>query len=73
MIRGNHECESVTSVYGFKRDCIRRFGSNIYSNYSISSVGNKVYRKFMTCFLFLSYADVVNDSFFCVHAYILRD
>lgn len=67
MIRGNHECESVTSVYGFKRDCIRRFGSNIYSNYSISSVGNKVYRKFMKCFMFLSYAAVVNDSYFCVH------
>lgn len=68
MIRGNHECESVTSVYGFKRDCANRFGPNMYSNYcSISSVGNRVYKKFIKCFKCLSYAAVINDSYLCVH------
>lgn len=69
MIRGNHECESITSVYGFKRDCIRRFGSNInYSSYySVSGSGYKIYREFMNCFKYLSFAAVVNNSYFCVH------
>ena len=67
MIRGNHECESVTTVYGFKRDCNLRFGPNIYSNYLLGNEGNKVYRKFMKCFKYLSYAAIINDSYFCVH------
>lgn len=54
MIRGNHECETITSVYGFKNDCDKIFN-------------NKVYQKFMKCFMYLSYAAVVNDYYFCVH------
>ncbi|KAK8891551.1 hypothetical protein M9Y10_028764 [Tritrichomonas musculus] len=67
MIRGNHECESVTSVYGFKRDCSRRFGPSMYSDYNIPGIANKVYRKFMKCFMHLPYAAVINDAYFCVH------
>ena len=54
LIRGNHECETVTSVYGFKKDCVKRFSP-------------KVYRKFMKCFMHLPFAAVINDSYFCVH------
>lgn len=54
MIRGNHECESVTSVYGFKRECFRR-------------IGVKAYYKFIKSFSYLPFAAVINDSVFCVH------
>lgn len=62
MIRGNHECESVTTVYGFKKDCINRFpsGRSILRE-------NIVYKTFMDCFMYLSYAAVINDRYFCVH------
>ena len=67
MIRGNHECESITTVYGFKRDCNIRFGSSNYSCYSYYQEGTKIYKKFMECFEYLSYAAVINDEYFCVH------
>lgn len=68
MIRGNHECQSVTTVYGFKKDCSLRFkSSDDYSGFSIYEEGNKVYKKFMKCFMYLSYVAVINDSYFCVH------
>lgn len=66
MIRGNHECESITSVYGFKKDCVLRFGSDDNSSY-FNQQGNRIYRKFMKCFQYLPYAAVINDLYFCVH------
>ena len=54
LLRGNHECQSITTIYGFKKDCKQNFEENVYN-------------KFMKCFMHLSYAAVVNDSYFCVH------
>ena len=54
MIRGNHECESITAVYGFKREC-----------YSFLSA--RLYRKLVKSFASLPYAAIVNDRYFCVH------
>ena len=54
MIRGNHECESITTIYGFKKDCDKKYDQTVYN-------------KFMKCFMNLSYAAVVNDSYLCVH------
>lgn len=54
LIRGNHECQAITSMYGFRNECEQVFN-------------NKVYNKFMKCFMYLSYAAIINDSYFCVH------
>ena len=54
LIRGNHECETVSTMYGFKKECIKVFD-------------NKIYSKFIRCFMYLSYAAVINDIYFCVH------
>jgi predicted phosphodiesterase len=60
LIRGNHECESVTAVYGFKREVCRRFSV-------------QVYQKFVKSFSHLPYAAVVNNKYFCVHGGISPD
>lgn len=54
MLRGNHECEAITSLYGFKRDC-RRF------------LSERLYRKFVNSFASLPFAAVLNGAYFCVH------
>lgn len=54
LLRGNHECQSITTIYGFKNDCEKNFEK-------------VVYKKFMKCFMHLSYAAVVNGAYFCVH------
>jgi diadenosine tetraphosphatase ApaH/serine/threonine PP2A family protein phosphatase len=60
LIRGNHECESVTAVYGFKREVCRRFSV-------------QVYQKFVNSFAHLSFAAVLNGKYFCVHGGLSPD
>lgn len=31
MLRGNHECEHLTQMYGFKYEAVKKYSSNIYS------------------------------------------
>ncbi|KAK8834109.1 hypothetical protein M9Y10_020843 [Tritrichomonas musculus] len=54
LLRGNHECESITTIYGFKNECERFYDANVYN-------------KFMKCFMHLPYAAVVNNSYLCLH------
>jgi protein phosphatase len=54
LLRGNHECESISSFYGFKRE--------VLANYSL-----KIYNAFTNAFKYLPFAAVLNDSIFCVH------
>ncbi|EAY12283.1 Ser/Thr protein phosphatase, putative [Trichomonas vaginalis G3] len=52
MLRGNHECELISSQYGFKDEC-RRKGAP--------------YQPFMLPFDSLPLAAIINDKVFCVH------
>jgi serine/threonine-protein phosphatase PP1 catalytic subunit len=54
MIRGNHECASITRIYGFYDDCKRRY--NI-----------KMWKQFVDVFNCLPMAAVVDEKIFCVH------
>lgn len=54
MIRGNHECESLTAYYGFKKECRKRFNTVVYYDA-------------VDTFEFLPIACVVNDRTLCVH------
>ena len=60
MLRGNHECEELTTTFGFRSEC-----SNKYSD--------KVYMKFMDCFRYMPFAAVINDEVFCTHGGISPD
>lgn len=54
LLRGNHETVEMTTEYGFKMECCRRMGRNVYSH-------------FITTFNAMPLAAVVGERLFCVH------
>jgi diadenosine tetraphosphatase ApaH/serine/threonine PP2A family protein phosphatase len=55
LLRGNHECESVTRVYGFKAECQLFFKKR------------RTYYRFCESFSHMPISAVVNSKIFCVH------
>lgn len=60
MLRGNHECSSITRIYGFYEECKKRH--NV-----------KVWKAFCDLFNCFPLAAVVDDKIFCVHAGLSPD
>ena len=60
LLRGNHESDSMTSVYGFRAEVRRRLNKQIFGN-------------FIRVFKHLPICAVVNDRVFCVHGGISKD
>jgi protein phosphatase len=54
LLRGNHECRSLTACYGFRDEVQKVFSE-------------AVYEKAIESFDFLPMAAIVNDVIFCVH------
>ena len=54
MIRGNHETEEISTVYGLRDECCRRYSYNVYA-------------KLIRVFDVLPFAAIVSNTIFCVH------
>ena len=54
MLRGNHECESITRIYGFYHECRRR--------YSI-----QLWRSFCELFNYIPVAALIDERILCMH------
>jgi serine/threonine-protein phosphatase 2B catalytic subunit len=55
MLRGNHECQNMTSNYNFRQECLIKHNQ-------------QVYLAFVDLFRTLPVAALINDKYFAIHA-----
>lgn len=60
MLRGNHETEEISTFYGLRDECIRRYGHDLYPF-------------FIRLFEAMPFAAVIKNSIFCVHGGICNE
>jgi serine/threonine-protein phosphatase PP1 catalytic subunit len=60
MLRGNHECQNISRMYGFWDECKRRY--NI-----------KLWKSFIDLFNYLPVAALVEDKILCMHGGLSPD
>ncbi|CAH8362790.1 unnamed protein product [Eruca vesicaria subsp. sativa] len=63
LLRGSHETESCTSLYGFKNELLTKYGDK----------GAVAYKKCLECFQFLPLASVIGGKVFTAHGGLFRD
>ena len=60
LLRGNHECQNITKIYGFWDECKRRFNS-------------KLWKTFINLFNNLPVAAIVGGRVLCMHGGLSPD
>lgn len=55
ILRGNHECRSITKVYGFYDECMKKYG------------GVTVWKYFTDAFDFLPLCALIDNKILCMH------
>lgn len=60
LLRGNHECETITKIYGFYDECQRRY-----------SIG--LWKKFVSAFNMLPVAALIEDKILCMHGGLSKE
>jgi serine/threonine-protein phosphatase PP1 catalytic subunit len=59
LLRGNHETEDISTVYGLRDECIRRYNFSLYSS-------------FLRVFDAMPFGAIVAQKIFCVHGGISK-
>lgn len=54
LLRGNHECRSMTEHFTFREECLRKYDQEVYDS-------------FIDTFYFLPIAAIINNEYFCIH------
>lgn len=62
LLRGNHESKYCTSVYGFEKEVMEKYGEQ----------GKQVYRKFLRCFEGLPLASIIAGNVYTAHGGVFR-
>lgn len=60
LLRGNHECENISKIYGFYDECKRRYNA-------------KLWKTFINLFNHLPVAAVIDDRILCMHGGLSPD
>lgn len=60
ITRGNHECASINSLYGFYDECKRRYSVNLW-------------KTFINCFNCLPVAALLDEKILCMHGGLSKD
>ena len=54
MLRGNHECRTMTDFFTFRDECLRKYDSEVYDFFN-------------DCFDHMPVAALVNNDYLCMH------
>ncbi|KAI7753615.1 hypothetical protein M8C21_000676 [Ambrosia artemisiifolia] len=65
LLRGNHESKYCTSVYGFEKEVLAKYGDN--------NRGKHVYRKCLGCFEGLPLASIIAGRVYTAHGGVFRN
>mgnify|MGYP000845257367 CR=1 FL=1 len=60
LLRGNHECENITKIYGFYEECQKRYNISLW-------------KKFVSAFNMLPVAALIDDKILCMHGGLSKD
>lgn len=60
LLRGNHECENITKIYGFYEECQKRYNIALW-------------KKFMNVFNMLPVAALIDDKILCMHGGLSKE
>lgn len=60
LLRGNHECNSITRMYGFYDECKRRYNLSLW-------------RDFCSMFNYLPISAIIDERILCMHGGLSPD